>query len=74
MLGITQDSGNVAYTVDIEQICQQIKEGKYQLAFLSNSPSPEIIKTITDANDRMPRKSTYFHPKLPTGLIMNSLY
>ncbi len=74
MLGITQDSENVTYTVDIEQICQQIKEGKYQLAFLSNSPPPEIIKTITAANDRMPRKSTYFHPKLPTGLIMNSLY
>jgi len=73
MLGIKQDSENIAYAVDIEQICQQIKDGKYQLAFLSNSPSPEVIKTITDASDRMPRKSTYFHPKLPTGLVMNSL-
>jgi len=73
MLGIKQDSENIAYTVDIQQLCQQVKDGKYQLAFLSNSPSPEIIKIITGANDRMPRKSTYFYPKLPTGLIMNSL-
>jgi len=74
ILGTTQDSENVTYTVDIQQICQQIKEEKYQLAFLSNSPPLEIIKTIADADDRMPRKSTYFYPKLPTGLIMNSLY
>jgi len=31
------------------------------------------IKAIADANDKMPGKSTYFYPKLPTGLVINRL-
>ncbi len=73
MLGVAQDSEDIAYTVDVEEAWQGIKEKKYQLAFLLSSPPPEIIKTVADAKDRMPRKSTYFHPKLPTGLIINPL-
>jgi hypothetical protein len=73
MLGVAQDSEDIAYAVDVEAAWQGIKEKKYQLAFLLSSPPPEIIKTVADAKDRMPRKSTYFHPKLPTGLIINPL-
>jgi uncharacterized protein (DUF1015 family) len=32
-----------------------------------------VIKAVADAGDRMPRKSTYFYPKLPSGLILNRL-
>ena len=73
ILGVAQDSEDIAYTVDVDEACQQIKEGKYQLAFLLSPPQLEIIKAIADAKDRMPRKSTYFYPKLPTGLIINPL-
>jgi uncharacterized protein (DUF1015 family) len=64
---------DVAYTVDLKEAYQQIKEGKYQLAFLLNPPKPEMIKAVADAQDRMPSKSTYFYPKLPAGLIINPL-
>ena len=73
MLGVAQDSEDIAYTVDVDEACQQIEEGKYQLAFLLSPPQPEIVKAIVEAKDRMPRKSTYFYPKLPTGLIINPL-
>ena len=63
----------VAYTVDLKEAYQQIKEGKYQLAFLLNPPQPGMVKDVADAEDRMPSKSTYFYPKLPAGLIINSL-
>ena len=63
----------VAYTVDLKEAHQQIKEGKYQLAFLLNPPRPEMVKAVADAQDRMPSKSTYFYPKLPAGLIINPL-
>jgi len=63
----------IAYTVDLKEANQQIKEGKYQLAFLLNPPQPEMVKIIADARDRMPSKSTYFYPKLPAGLIINPL-
>ena len=64
---------DVAYTVDFRKAYRQIKEGKYQLAFLLNPPQPEMVKAVADAQDRMPSKSTYFYPKLPAGLIINSL-
>jgi uncharacterized protein (DUF1015 family) len=71
-LGLTSKEG-VAYTVDFKEAYQQIKEGKYQLAFLLNPPQPEMVKAVADAQDRMPSKSTYFYPKLPAGLIINPL-
>ena len=64
---------DIVYTVDVDEAYQQIKEGKYQLAFLLNSPQPEILQAAANAKDKLPRKSTYFYPKLPTGLIINPL-
>jgi uncharacterized protein (DUF1015 family) len=64
---------DIAYTVDLKEAHQQIKAGKYQLAFLLNPPQPEMVKAIADAQDRMPAKSTYFYPKLPAGLVINPL-
>ena len=29
----------------------------------------EMIKAIADSGDRMPKKSTYFYPKMPAGLV-----
>ncbi len=72
ILGLTSKE-NVTYTVDLKEAYQQIKEGKYQLAFLLNPPQPEVVKAVADAQDRMPSKSTYFYPKLPAGLIINPL-
>jgi uncharacterized protein (DUF1015 family) len=72
MLGLTSKE-DIAYTVDLKEAHQQIKEGKYQLAFLLNPPQPEMVKAVADAQDRMPSKSTYFYPKLPAGLIINPL-
>jgi uncharacterized protein (DUF1015 family) len=69
-LASTED---IAYTVDLQEAYQQIKDGKYQLAFLLNPPQSEMVKAVADAQDRMPGKSTYFYPKLPAGLIINPL-
>ena len=72
ILGFTSKE-DVAYTVDLKEAYQQMKEGKYQLAFLANPPQPEVVKAVADAQDKMPGKSTYFYPKLPAGLIINPL-
>jgi uncharacterized protein (DUF1015 family) len=72
MLSLTSKE-NVAYTVDFKEAYQQIKDGKYQLAFLLNPPQPGVVKAVADAQDRMPSKSTYFYPKLPAGLVINPL-
>jgi hypothetical protein len=72
VLGGAQDL-EVAYTVDLKEVDEHIREGEYQLAFLLHPPHPEMIKAVADSQDRMPRKSTYFYPKLPAGLVMNLL-
>ena len=51
----------------------RVLEQEYQLAFLLSPVKVEVIKAIADAGDRLPRKSTYFYPKLPAGLIFNRL-
>jgi uncharacterized protein (DUF1015 family) len=33
-----------------------------------------LIKTVSDAKEIMPRKSTYFYPKAPAGLVVNTLF
>jgi uncharacterized protein (DUF1015 family) len=63
----------IAYTASIEEARQQIGDGKYQLAFLLHPPRVQTIKAVADARDRMPAKSTYFHPKVPAGLVINPL-
>jgi len=74
ILKIAKDSDNIAYIADIKEAYQQIKTGSSQLAFLLHTPGAGIIKDISHNEERMPYKSTYFHPKLPTGLVMNPLY
>ncbi len=65
--------GSITYTPGVEITQSRVEKGEYQLAFLLSPIPLSKIKAIADANDRMPGKSTYFYPKLPTGLIINSL-
>ena len=61
------------YTTDIEEAIQQVKEGKFQMAFLLNPTRIESIKEITMNSLIMPRKSTYFYPKILSGLVFNKI-
>jgi uncharacterized protein (DUF1015 family) len=68
------DKGNsISYTSNAVEARQLVESGEYQLAFLLNPIPVATIKTIADSNDKMPGKSTYFYPKLPTGLVINQL-
>ena len=51
----------------------RVLNGEYQITFLLRPVKAETIKAIADAGERMPRKSTYFYPKAPAGLVVNSL-
>jgi len=63
----------IAYTVDIEEALKEIGEGQYQLAFVLHAAQTEAIRSVAEAQDRMPVKSTYFYPKVPAGLVINPL-
>ena len=71
LMGLTPDSSDfyLSYTHDAEEAVNLVSSREYQLAFLVNPVKPEMIKTIADSGDRMPKKSTYFYPKMPAGLV-----
>ncbi len=59
----------LAYSYDQAEAVSMVLSGQYQLAFLIGPMKADMIKTIADGGDRMPGKSTYFYPKLPSGLV-----
>ncbi|MCL2140481.1 MAG: DUF1015 domain-containing protein [Dehalococcoidia bacterium] len=63
----------LAFDHDRSSAVQSVRAGDFQLAFILQPLQPAVIKEISDLADRMPRKSTYFHPKLPSGLVTNRL-
>jgi uncharacterized protein (DUF1015 family) len=65
------EEGILAYSYDKLDAVQRVLDQEYQLALLINPVRAELIKAIADAGDRMPRKSTYFYPKPPAGLVFN---
>jgi uncharacterized protein (DUF1015 family) len=67
------EEAGLDYTYSREDAVSRVVDKEYQLAFLLSPLKPEVIKAIADAGDRMPRKSTYFYPKAPAGLILHRL-
>ena len=65
---------HIAYTPDEWEAAQLVQSDKVQMALLLNAPTPEDIKNVSLAGALMPHKSTYFYPKLLTGLVMNKMY
>ncbi|RMG20487.1 MAG: DUF1015 domain-containing protein [Deltaproteobacteria bacterium] len=45
-----------------------------QLLFLMNPTRMEQVRAVAEAGYKMPQKSTYFFPKVPSGLVFNPLY
>ncbi|MDP4152126.1 MAG: DUF1015 domain-containing protein [Bacillota bacterium] len=64
---------NLTYTRSIEEAIAGVKEGTYQAAFILNPTKVSEIKDVAAAGEKMPQKSTYFYPKLITGLVMNKM-
>lgn len=62
----------LAYDTDMEAVMGRVAAGEYQLALLLPPVATSVIRDIADAKDRMPRKATYFYPKLPSGLVTYS--
>jgi uncharacterized protein (DUF1015 family) len=66
--------GNIEYTIEIGGALGAVAQGLADGAFLMNPPTIQDVERVSDAGATMPEKSTYFHPKLLTGLVMNPLF
>jgi uncharacterized protein (DUF1015 family) len=65
---------HIRYTRDAKQALEAVQKGEAHLALLLNPTPVRQVCDVADADDKMPQKSTYFYPKLITGLVMNPLW
>jgi uncharacterized protein (DUF1015 family) len=64
---------SLTYTRDPELALASVRNGDAQAAFIMSTPSVPAMANVADARARMPEKSTYFYPKVPTGIVMRSI-
>ena len=64
---------NLTYTKFFEEAISSVDEGKSQCSFVLNSTKVTEIRDVASAGEKMPQKSTYFYPKMITGMVMNKL-
>ena len=64
---------NLSYTRSAAEAFAAVDGGEADCVFLLNGVKVSQIKAISLVNGKMPQKSTYFYPKLVTGIVMNML-
>ena len=64
---------DVAYTRDEAEAVSKVANGEFQMACLLQNPQVTEVRDVASAGDKMPQKSTFFYPKLWSGLILRSL-
>jgi len=62
---------DIAYEMDVKETVRKVKDGLYDAAFFLNPTRVEDVERVALSGVRMPPKSTYFYPKLLTGLVIN---
>jgi uncharacterized protein (DUF1015 family) len=61
---------HVRYTIDPAEAAARVDRGEAQAAVLLNGTPVADVLTLAAHGVRLPQKSTYFYPKVPTGLVM----
>lgn len=64
---------HVDYSHDAARTAAMVADGSQQLAFLLKPFPMDAFEAIVGGGQRLPSKSTFFYPKLPTGLVINRL-
>jgi uncharacterized protein (DUF1015 family) len=71
------DPEYVEYVKDVpnamNDLIGQVDTGRKQIAFFTNPVKMRHLTAVTEAGERMPHKSTYFYPKMFTGLTIQKL-
>jgi uncharacterized protein (DUF1015 family) len=65
--------GAIAYPKSALQTARDLRAGRGVVALYLNPLSPDDVFRVTAAGEVLPQKSTFFYPKLPTGLVFRSL-
>jgi uncharacterized protein (DUF1015 family) len=71
LLGISDSA--VSYVHSLGEAVDAVDRGGCRLAALLRGTPVQQIVDVADAGESMPAKSTFFHPKLPSGLVIHPL-
>ncbi len=66
------DINDFAYEMNAKEAERMVRAGEFDAAFFLKPTRLEDVEQVALANKRMPPKSTYFYPKLLTGMVINS--
>ena len=76
-LGLSDDDishfNGMFYARDTDEALAMVRSGDYDAAFLVRPTPVAQVRELAAAGENMPPKSTYFYPKLLTGLLFNEL-
>lgn len=61
------------YARDLDQALELVESRAFDAAFVMGATPVEHIREVAAAGESMPPKSTYFFPKIPTGVVFNPL-
>lgn len=62
---------SIDFTKDMDYAIDEVNEGQYSVSVMLNPTRITEIRDMAFAGKRMPQKSTYFYPKVLTGLVIN---
>ncbi|VAW35068.1 FIG00496002: hypothetical protein [hydrothermal vent metagenome] len=78
ILGISQESQakqeNLLYIKSTDQAFELGRSDENQMVFIMNPTTVEQVRLVSEADLLMPQKSTYFYPKILSGLTINPLW
>jgi uncharacterized protein (DUF1015 family) len=76
-LGMSEDDishfHGLGYSKDTNDARAAVKDGRADAAFFMRATPVEQVREVAEEGESMPPKSTYFFPKIPTGLVFNPL-
>ncbi|HTR82212.1 MAG TPA: DUF1015 domain-containing protein [Bacteroidota bacterium] len=77
VLGISAEAQekklNIHYIQNVGECGSEVSSGAAQVAFLVNATKIGQVRAVAKAGHTMPQKSTFFYPKLLSGLVLNKM-
>jgi uncharacterized protein (DUF1015 family) len=71
---ITEEKSEMLYTKSIKEVSELVKSGQYILGFILPPLTALDIFEVVLADEKLPPKTTYFYPKILSGLVFNPLW
>jgi uncharacterized protein (DUF1015 family) len=76
-LGMSEDDishlRGLHYSKSLEDAIERVESGVADAGFFMRATPVQQVREVAEAGESMPPKSTYFYPKVPTGLVFNPL-